>query len=87
MECRVKPLRNRNASLLAAYDSLFAQTQIAELTADVVTLATRLRTEYGLKTPDALQAACALSMSGELVFLTGDAGFDRVHELNKLRIC
>ncbi len=82
MECRVKPLREGSTSLLAAYDAFFAQTPIVELSAEVVTLATDLRAHQGLKTPDALQAACALSLGADCVFFTGDAGFARVQGLN-----
>ena len=82
MECRVKPLREGYKALLAAYDTFFAQTAIVELSAEVVTLATNIRASNGLKTPDALQAACAMSLSAECVFVTGDAGFGRVQGLN-----
>jgi predicted nucleic acid-binding protein len=82
MECRVKPLRAGDKVLLAAYDSFFAQTQIVELSAEVVTLATNIRASNGLKTPDALQAACAMSLGADCVFVTGDVGFGRLQGLN-----
>ncbi len=82
MECRVKPLREGDATLLAAYDAFFTQTLIIELSAEVVTLATNIRALKGLKTPDALQAACAISLGAECVFVTGDAGFARLQGLN-----
>ena len=82
MECRVKPLREGNEALLAAYDTFFAQTAIIELSAEVVTLATRIRASNGLKTLDALQAACAMSLGAECIFVTGDAGFAHLQGLN-----
>jgi predicted nucleic acid-binding protein len=82
MECRVKPLREGNKALLAAYDTFFAQTPIVELSAEVVTLATNIRASNSLKTPDALQAACAMSLGADCVFITGDAGFARLQGLN-----
>ena len=82
MECRVKPLREGNEALLAAYDTFFAQTAIIELSAEVVTLATRIRASNSLKTPDALQAACAMGLGAECIFLTGDAGFAHLQGLN-----
>lgn len=82
MECRVKPLREGNKALLASYDTFFAQTAIIELSAEVVTLATQIRASNGLKTPDALQAACAMSLGAECLFATGDAGFARLQGLN-----
>jgi predicted nucleic acid-binding protein len=84
MECRVKPLREGNRALLAQYDNFFTQVQIVELTAAVVTHATDIRATTQLKTPDALQAACALSLGASCIFVTGDEGFARVPGL-KLR--
>jgi hypothetical protein len=37
---------------------------------------------HGLKTPDALQAACALSLPGVVFFVTADVGFSRVAALD-----
>jgi predicted nucleic acid-binding protein len=82
MECCVKPLRTGNAALLAQYNTLFEKTKIVELTETVVTIATDLRVRYGLKTPDALQAASALSLGSHTAFITADAGFERVPHLN-----
>jgi uncharacterized protein len=78
MECRVKPLRDGNFTLLANYDAFFVQAKIVELTASVVDLATQLRASTGLKTPDALQAASALTIADTCCFVSGDAGFARV---------
>ncbi len=81
MECRVKPLRDNNLALLAKYDAFFKQAKVIELTAAVVEIATLLRANTSLKTPDALQAACALSVAEPCTFITGDAGFARVPHL------
>jgi predicted nucleic acid-binding protein len=43
-----------------------------------VELATSLRASHGLRTPDALQAACCLLLGPEAVMLSGDADFGRV---------
>jgi uncharacterized protein len=82
MECRVKPLQGGDTLLLARYEAFFQQVQIVELSAAVVDHATRLRATTMLKTPDALQAACALSLSTPAIFITGDTGFARVNELD-----
>jgi predicted nucleic acid-binding protein len=82
MECRVKPLREGDVALLAQYEAFFAQVQIVELGVAVVTHATDIRAATTLKTPDALQAASALSLGADCVFLTGDVGFARVAGLN-----
>ena len=83
LECRVKPLRDRDQALLQRYERFFADPtlRIVDLDARVIDMATRLRAESGLKTPDALQAASALSLSGPVTFLTGDGGFERVSKL------
>lgn len=82
LECRVKPLREGNTAVLKRYDDFFGAVHIVELNPVVVDLATGLRVQYGLKTPDALQAACALSLSGSVIFVTADAGFSRISALD-----
>lgn len=82
LECRVKPLRDGDAALLKRYDDFFGAVPIVELSPVVVGLATELRVRHGLKTPDALQAACALSLPGTVVFVTADAGFAKVSTLD-----
>jgi predicted nucleic acid-binding protein len=88
LECRVKPLREKNQALLARYERFFAdpELQIVELDGRVIDLATHLRAKNGLKTPDALQAACALALSRAVSFITGDAEFERVKGLQVRRI-
>ena len=75
LECRVVPLKEKNAGLLASYDRFFqlSSVQIIELTTDVINIAADLRANYSqsLRTPDALQIACALSAKADQ-FLTGD---------------
>ena len=82
LECRVKPLREGNAVVLKRYDDFFGAVHIVELNPMVVDLATALRAQHGFKTPDALQAACALSLSGSVLFVTADAGFSRLSGLD-----
>jgi len=86
MECRVKPLRERDQALLASYDAFFAQAQIIELSAAIVDQATHIRAATALKPPDALQAACAMSLGEPCGFVTGDAGFSRVSGLQVLQV-
>lgn len=84
LECRTKPLRDGNQALLALYDGFF-QTKdllIIELTEAVVDVATQLRARHGLRTPDALQAACCLIHAPDTPFVTADAAFRRVEGLN-----
>ena len=62
LECRIKPLRDRDATLLDRFDRFFATGDLQWVAIDrpVVDVATRLRAEHGLKTPDALHLAAAL---------------------------
>ena len=83
LECRVAPLRRGDQASLDRFEALFAQPDllVVELSASVVELATQLRANHGLRTPDALQAACCLELGSEAVMITGDAGFQRVRAL------
>lgn len=83
LECRVRPMKNDDAATLALYDAFFAHSDLVwvELSRDVVELATAIRVRHGLRTPDALQAACCLQAGPDHVMLTGDAAFQRVDGL------
>jgi predicted nucleic acid-binding protein len=87
LECLVQPLRDGDADLIDAYRDFFdaGQLQVVELTAAVVDRAATLRASHGLKTPDALQAASALELPGDVLFLTNDRRFARVPGL-RLRL-
>lgn len=84
LECRIRPMRTHDVATLAAYDGFFARPDLTwvELTRDVVELATAIRARHGLRTPDALQAACCLQTGAGHLFFTGDEGFRRVAGLN-----
>ncbi len=83
LECRVAPLRRGDQVCLDRFEALFAQPDllVVELSASVVELATQLRANQGLRTPDALQAACCLQLGPDAVMITGDASFQRVQAL------
>lgn len=87
MECRVRPLREAQTGVLAAFDALFRRPDVVwvELSAQVGELATEIRARTGLKTPDALQAACCLQLGADHLFVTGDAAFRKVAGL-KVRV-
>jgi len=82
MECRVQPLRDGRADLLADYDAFFAGLGggLLELSPAVFEKATELRAHLNLRTPDALHLAAAIS-SGCDVFLTNDRTFTRCAEI------
>jgi predicted nucleic acid-binding protein len=83
LECMVKPLRDNDEALANEYRAFFeaGQLKVLELTPPVIERAAMLRAKHGLKTPDAVQAACALELGGEVLFVTSDAGFRRVPDL------
>jgi predicted nucleic acid-binding protein len=63
LECRVRPLREGKAELLAQYDAFFGLPEVAVLpmASAVYDLATELRARHALKTPDALHLATAIT--------------------------
>ena len=83
LECRVAPLRRGDPACIDRFEALFAKPDllVVELNAAVIELATQLRANHGLRTPDALQAACCLQLGPDAVMITGDAGFQRVQAL------
>lgn len=84
LECRVGPMRANDNATLAAFDAFFSRSDLiwVELTREVVELAAAIRVKHGLRTPDALQAACCLQLGSNHRFLTGDTAFARVAGLN-----
>ena len=83
LECPVTPLRRGDQAILDRFEALFAKPvlQSVELSASVVELATQLRANHGLSTPDALQTACCLQLGSEALMIMGDAGFQRIQVL------
>lgn len=88
LECLIQPLRDDDRRIETVYRQFFASDdlQIVELTPPVVEQAAHLRAEYRLQTPDALQAASALSLPGDVRFLTNDSHFERVPGLDVVLI-
>ena len=78
LECRVKPLAEKNAGLLKTYNDFFSTPGYEKHALDALTfdLATELRAEYRIKTPDALHLAAAIA-SGCLQFWTNDGRLAR----------
>lgn len=83
LECRVGPLRRRDADALARLEAFFLHPDLewVELSAAVVEKATHLRAKHNLRTPDALQAASCLQLGADAVMVSGDAAFQRVPAL------
>lgn len=83
LECLVHPLRDGDSAAVGRHRDFFGadDLQIVEPTPGVIGLATRLRAVHGIRTPDAIQAASALSLPGRTIFMTGDVGFRKVDGL------
>ena len=84
LECLVKPMREGTTDLVAEYRRFFAAADLLmiELDALVVESALALRARHGLRTPDAIQAASALTLPAHgHRFLTNDRPLERVAEL------
>jgi predicted nucleic acid-binding protein len=80
LETLVMPLRNNDTTLINDYRNflLHSELRLQPLTQAILQEAAQLRaTIPGLKTPDAIHAATALSQ-GCTLFISNDAGFRRV---------
>jgi uncharacterized protein len=80
LECRSKPMRDRDAVLLARFDATFAGMRLVEVTPAIIERATELRAHYGFRAPDSIHLAAAIEASVD-VFLTGDASLARCTEV------
>lgn len=83
MEVLVLPLRNGNNSLVADYEELLlsSQVQLVPISQSILRQASNLRATTNLKTPDAIHAATALSVSCNQ-FITNDRSFRNVTGLS-----
>ena len=78
MECRVKPLNENKETLLADYDKFFSQSviEIVELSRKVLERAAHIRSQYNIKTPDAIHLGAAIISKCD-IFLTNDRRLER----------
>ena len=83
VETLVSPLRTGDTALQTARETLWRQpnTRLLPITAAILRDASQLRANIpGLKTPDAIHAATALTY-GCAAFVTNDTGFRRIPNL------
>ena len=82
MECRVKPIRDEEDDLLAAFDSYFSHiiTEVIPLSRQVIDRATELRARYRFRTPDAIHLAAAI-IGGCDLFLSNDHRLSKCGEI------
>ena len=88
LETLVVPLRAGNLPLAARYEALLTRShgvRMVEIDLVVLRSAAQIRAATGLKTPDSLQLAAALT-AGCRVFLTNDRDFPQLGSLRILRL-
>jgi len=74
------PLKAGNEALASRYRRVMAAWQIVPVDAELAVLAARLRAAHGLRLPDAIHAATAIS-SGCVALMTHDRDFSRLKGL------
>jgi predicted nucleic acid-binding protein len=79
METLVLPLRNSDSILINAYEQLLisSEMRLIPISQSILRQAANLRAKNNIKTPDAIHAATALSVSCNQ-FITNDKGFHNV---------
>ncbi|NJN12396.1 MAG: type II toxin-antitoxin system VapC family toxin [Richelia sp. RM2_1_2] len=79
METLVLPLRNADSFLVNAYEQLLLSSpvQLIPISQSILRQAANIRATTSLKTPDAIHAATALSISCNQ-FITNDKGFRNI---------
>ncbi len=83
LEVLVKPLRDGKPKLVSRYKNILLNApgiNIIEISVGIAEKAAELRAKYGLKTPDSLQLACAIT-NGADYFLTNDFRLSIVTEI------
>ncbi|HEY3265647.1 MAG TPA: PIN domain-containing protein [Armatimonadota bacterium] len=82
LEAMVGPEKSGSLEMAAAYETFFeGGVRLIPISKAILRMAARLRANLGLKTPDAIHAATALSASCAL-FVTNDRQFRNVPGLN-----
>jgi predicted nucleic acid-binding protein len=88
LEVLVVPYRARNAGLAERYEELLSNSRgiaVMDLSRDQLRAAAQLRAATGVKTPDALQLAAALS-AGCTSFVTNDRRIPAIRGMRVLQL-
>jgi predicted nucleic acid-binding protein len=84
LEVLVLPLRHKENELAQRYEAILTNSKSIKLVAideEIAKISARLRAEYSLKTPDAIQLATAVVYSAD-TFLTNDKQLKAVKEVH-----
>ncbi len=77
------PLKAGEEALAKRYRAVLEAWRVVDVTGDIAESAARLRGAFGLKLPDAIQAASALAINAEAL-VTHDRDFSRLRGLTVL---
>lgn len=77
------PLQAGEEALAKRYRAVLESWRVVDVTGDIAESAARLRGAFGLKLPDAIQAASALAINAEAL-VTHDRDFSRLRGLTVL---
>ena len=86
LEILVKPKRENNSILTERYKILFEtfpNLQMKTLDENIADIASSLRVNYNINTPDAIQVATSLEVQAD-VFITNDASLKKITEIKVL---
>ncbi len=84
-EVLVHPLRSQNVDLAAEYRDILLNSNITtvDISSDIAEYGALLRSQYNLRTPDALQIATSIK-SGADFFLTNDTKLPKIPSIDYL---
>jgi len=86
LEVLVKPKRENNSLLTERYKLLFENfpnLQVKTLNENIADIASTLRANYNINTPDAIQIATSLEAKAD-IFITNDATLKKISEIKVL---
>ena len=86
LEILVKPKKENNSLLVERYKLLletFPNLQVQEINENITDIASSLRANYNINTPDAIQIATSLEVKAD-IFITNDANLKKISEIKVL---
>jgi predicted nucleic acid-binding protein len=86
LEILVKPKKENNSLLVERYKLLFEtfpNLQVQEINENIADIASSLRANYNINTPDAIQIATSLEVKAD-IFITNDANLKKISEIKVL---